>query len=208
MKTRVNLGLSYISIPEKIQNMRLYATNLDAYPSDFPNAHPSSALLNPAAADLETAYANAQNGGINETALLRDKERIADAYVTELSHYTEDLPNCIPDLLHKLGMKERLTGGKSAVIFEVKQGANTGEATLHTKSVSGAAYFWKSFKGATPPLPDAIGDQGWQDLGISSRKAVFMASGLQMEVKYWFIAAPIIGQTIGDWETPISIILV
>ncbi len=63
MKTRVNSGLRYLTIPEKIQDLRLYASNLDAFPSDFPGAHPTSARLNQIADELEAAFTGAQNGG-------------------------------------------------------------------------------------------------------------------------------------------------
>ncbi len=208
MKTRVNSGLRYLTIPEKIQTLRLYANNIDAFPNDFPGAHPTSAILNQIADSLESAYAAAQNGGVNETALLHDKERIADAYLTELAHYVEDLPTCTPDLVHKMGMVVRIPGGNQAVIFDVTQGTNAGDTKLRMKSVSGAAYVFQVFKGLNPPLPGAVGDQTWVDLGISSRKALFMASGLLMETKYWFRAASVVGQTQSAWETPISIILV
>jgi hypothetical protein len=56
MKTKVNLGLDSLSIPEKIQNQRIYATNIDAYPLDFPDAKPTSTTLRASATDLEVSY--------------------------------------------------------------------------------------------------------------------------------------------------------
>jgi hypothetical protein len=63
MKTKVNLGLDSLSIPEKIVNMRFYAGNIDANPLDFPNAHPITTIIYSGADDLELSYNTAQNGG-------------------------------------------------------------------------------------------------------------------------------------------------
>ncbi len=139
---------------------------------------------------------------------MHDKERIADAYLTELAHYVEDLPTCTPDLVHKLGMVVRVSGGSHAIVFDATQGINAGDVKLRIKSVFGAAYIFSIFQGLNPPLPGAVGDQTWKYLGVSSRKAMFMVSGLLMETKYWFIGASIVGQTQSAWEAPISIILV
>jgi len=210
MKAKVNLSLHSISIPEKIQNERIYANNLDAYPLDFPNPHPVSSVLRASATDLETAYGVAQNPNAtaSDIAAMHAKERTSDAQVTELSHYAEDLPTCTPELIEKLGMVVRLSGGAHPYVFTIKQGANPGEAILHCKTVEGAAYEFQFFKGINFPADGATGDQAWQPLGISARKATFFVTGLQMEVKYWFRVRPIIEQTNEAWEAPISIILV
>jgi hypothetical protein len=136
---------------------------------------------------------------------MHNQELIADSIVTELSHYVEDLPNCTPSLIAKLGMKVRTKGSKLPVVFTVKQGVNAGEATLIAAKVIGACFYFEKFKGATPP---ADGVTGWEKLGFSSRKQSFFATGLQMEVKYWFRVRPIVGQMEGTWETPKSIILI
>jgi hypothetical protein len=205
MKTKVNLGLDSLSIPEKVLNLRLYADNIDAYSTDFPNAHPVSVTFRSTANDLELSYNRAQNGTSMDTAEMHNQELIADALVVELGHYVEDLPNCTPQLVTKLGLKVKTAGGKLPIVFTVKQGVNAGEATLLAAKVYGACYYFEKYKGATPPTD---GVTGWEKLGTSSRKASFFATGLQMEVKYWFRVRPIVGQTEGPWETPKSTILV
>jgi len=207
MKTKVTLRLNSLSIPQKIQNLRIYAANLIAFPTDFPNPYPSPNKLLAAANKLEMAYSAAQNGGKKETAALHEKEKIADAAIIELSHYIEDIPTCTPDLVKKLGMNVRPSSGKRAVIFNIKKGDAHGEVILRTATVKGAAYEFEFFKGTTVPGEDTPPNQGWQHLGISTKRAAFFASGLQMEVKYWFRVRPIVGQTKGNWEKPLSIIL-
>lgn len=201
MKTKVNLGLNLISIPDKIQNARIYADNLDHNPSDFPNANPASATLRQAATDLEVTYGAAQNGTTLDTANMHDDETVLDAYITKLSHYVEDLPNCTPALIILLGMKVRAITGHSPVPFNAKAGAFPGSVGLHTPATKSASYYWEMFQGASAPA-----DNAWQYLGISTITS-YAVAGLASETKYWFRVVAITGQTRGAWSTPVSIMV-
>ncbi len=203
MKTKINLGWRAARIPKKIQNARIYASNLEDHPNDFPDCNVTPFLLREAASNLETWYAIAKKKRSMDIAKMHDAEDVLKALVVKLSHYAEDLPNNSPELAAMLGFKAKGKGGNKKARFTAKHGKYRGCISLRSPAVKKACYHWEVFQGIEAP---GSSTDKWTCLGFSTT-SYYNASDLIRDKRYWFRVRSIVGQKAGVWSAPICIIV-
>lgn len=203
MKARINLSLSKLSGPAKIEKGRHIVTAMTGN-SSFTTPIPTLVNVSNAINAYETAYNNAQGAGPVQTALMHEKEAILDNILSQLGNYVEITANGVESIILSAGMSVRTKGGKQAFTFTAISGKHPGELELHAKSIKRGAYL---FEMVCDPLPDAGNKSStenlWKQIGVSIQ-ATFTVSNLSAGIKYWFRYATVNKDGQSAWSDPIS----
>ena len=201
MKARISLGLSKLSVPEKIEKARHIVTAMTGN-ANFTTPLPTLANVSTAINTLETAYNAAQGAGPAQTSIMRDKETILDNLLSQLANYVEIAANGSEAIVLSSGMQLRGKGGRPTSGFTVEDGEHSGELVLHTKSEARTSYVWQMSSDPVPTSPPAA-NHNWQQIGVSTQ-AAFIASDLIAGIKYWFRVATVSKDGQSPWSDPIS----
>jgi hypothetical protein len=203
MKAQVNLGLSKLSIPEKIEKAKHFITKMTGN-INFPIPLPTLPDVAAAIVALEVACDAAQGGGPLQTTVMRDKEKILDKLLTKLGNYVANTADESVAVILSAGMEVRTKGGKTLIIFSAKESTLPNELILQAPAVKRHAYVWQMAIDSLPGNVDGSTTTGnWQQVGVSI-KAKFIIKNLNSGIKYWFRVATVGREGQNVWSDPIS----
>jgi hypothetical protein len=197
-KIRVALYMAHMSVPEKLKKSKRVEGAILGNPSVFVSPGTALSDMTNAAAALETAWNNTEDGGKSLTAIMRNKEELFDAAMLQLAIYVELTAAGDPEVIYLAGLDVRpLPATHAQANFEAKHGNGTGLVQLKTKAVKGVSYDWQY----------SNDNVNWADAGASlqSRK---MLEGLSPGTRYWFRFAVIDKNGQQPWSESVSLIVV
>jgi hypothetical protein len=199
MKAKISLGLARMTVPQKIENARLFISCMSGN-SNFINPNPPLSNISNLSNLLERAYILASNGGTEQTAIMYQQEEALDKGLVQLAAYVEYIANGNSAIILSSGMHVKKPGGGKFYTLDAKNGTYTGEVILTCPSIRGAAYLWQILQGPQN------GKDHWTNLKIAST-AKTTVKGLKPGDKYWFRVSTITKNVEKEFTDPISIIV-
>lgn len=201
-KAVVVLGLSKLTIPQKIEFARFIVTSMTGN-ANFTTPNPALLTITTNANALETAHIAAKGGGKDETAAMHAKEQLLDLSLKLLAAYVEGIANANPANAEAIALSSGMNTKKNASPrpngFRVEHGKNAGEVNLRTNADDRAVFVWET---TTTPDDEAT----WTTLNSSTR-AHYLATGLNSGTRYYFRVAKIDKDGQGDWSNVLNIIV-
>lgn len=173
---RVVLNAHAFSVPELINQARLWAQRVNDNASSLPSCAATAAKILIAAAELETADEAATDGGKNKTREKNDKYNNLMALLPVLAHQVELDADGDEAIVHLAGMEVQRKASRSTPEFSASQSAGQGSVTLKAKARPKTIYKWQY--AADPSLAS------WIDAGLS-RGAKKIITQLNSGY-YWF----------------------
>lgn len=173
---KVVLNAHAFSVPELINQARLWAQRVNDNASSLPSCVATAANILIAAAELETADEAATDGGKNKTREKKDKYNKLMVLLPVLAHQVEADANGDETIVHLAGMEVQRKKSYSVPEFSASQSEGRGSVTLRAKARPKTIYKWQY---ATDPSLAS-----WIDAGLS-RGCKKVISHLNSGV-YWF----------------------
>jgi hypothetical protein len=201
MKARVCLGLTKLSVPEKIERGHHVVESMNSEPI-FKNCIPPLAEVTALLAELETAYRNSLGGGHEQTALLHEKADAVDIALSQLANFVEIVAKGKEAVILSAGMETRSKAARPQVQFSVTHGKKEGEAVLKTPAMRNGAYVWQ--KRADQAGTGAAAEV-WEQVAITTLASLTL-SGLTAGAKYQFRVAYVTAKGQGPWSDPVNLI--
>lgn len=194
----VKLGFTTLSVPDKILKTRSIVTLMTGNAS-FTTPNPALAAVTTAANALETAFNDAADGGKTKTAIMHSKETKLNGLMSQLAAYVQEASGGVELVILSSGMEVRSPKTppqelSAPLNLEALTGEFEGEITLRWKRVAKAKAYLiqKSADGAT----------GWENLNITSTKAVAAINGLNSGSKLWFRVCAVGAKGNSPWSDP------
>lgn len=173
---KVVLNAHAFSVPELINQTRLWAQRITDNAAIFPGCTATVAKITVVANELEIADEAATDGGKTKTREKNDKYNKLMALLPVLAHQVELDADGDESIVHLAGMEVQRKGTRSTPEFSASQSEGQGSVTLKAKARNKTIYRWQY---ATDPTL-----ANWIDAGISRgcKKVVsHLSSGI-----YWF----------------------
>ncbi len=196
---RVKLGISGLSIPDKIQVCAEIVSKM-AGNAAFQNPVPKLAEVGDAITRLSTSYQAAINRDKLLKAAMYLEEKNLDAVMVQLAAYVQSASNGDPAIILTSGMQVAKVGGTEELLpaplsLRCLATDKTGEAPLIWKPVKNARMYYLQV------TQDPEVETSWKDLGRSTRVS-FIATDLEKGQEYWFRVCA--GGVLGDsaWSDP------
>ncbi|WP_243348830.1 fibronectin type III domain-containing protein [Parabacteroides sp. FAFU027] len=197
-KDRLVLDFKKLSVPEKISFGR------NVHQSMTGNTHfatPDILLetLKQSTDTLEQRFVNAQNGGKEETMLLRQAEEYWDDLHTKEGRYVERIADGDGAIILSAGYNlAKPQGPGQKAEFSVVLGSVSGSVLLRRQAYTGAnSYIWQICEGTLPE-----DESGWTTIKVTSRASVEV-TGLKPLTRYWFRVAVVTPQGTTAFSSPI-----
>jgi hypothetical protein len=202
MKSVVAMGISGLSIPQKIVKTRFIVTSMTGN-TYFGTPNPSLASLTASVNALEVAHVQAAGGGADDTANMHAKEVALDLLLKSLGSYVEGIANASPAnaeaIILSAGLNVKGKGGRVAHEFVVKVTGNPGEVKLAHQSVKRGVY---EFQMTTDPSTDA----NWQNIYIGTRGSITKAE-LKSGTRYYFRSLTIDKNGPSPWSSVLNTVV-
>lgn len=199
---KVKLSLKDLTIPQKIQFMRQIVTSM-AGNANFATPSPTLITVTAKADDLETTYNDAQAARLaaqQKTNLQNDSVQTADATLTQLAAYVENITAGDTAEIQSAGMDVRSAGTPVGSLpaptgLTASAGDIDGEIDLHWDSIRGTSSY------VVQKSSDPITSTSWQPVSVVT-KSKTTAAGLTSGSKYWFRIAAVGTAGQGPWSDP------
>ncbi len=199
-KYKVFLGLSKLTVPEKLQKARGYVKAISGNP-DFVKPVPDLAEVTSAIDDLEDGYNQAfalRQSASHATALYKQQMQVLDRLLSALGNYVEGVSFGDEIKIRSAGMDVKGTGTAVGIpAAPASLSASTGplKGSLMLK--------WRRVRGAhayTVQVTDNIADPAsWQQVAVVT-KSNFLAEGLSTGRQYWFQVSAAGSAGEGPWS--------
>jgi hypothetical protein len=200
-KTVAVLGLSKLTVPQKIEHARFIVTSMTGN-ANFPTPSPALMVITANANALEAAFITAKGGGKDETALMHAKEQVLELSLKTLCSYVEGIANgnlsTAESVVLSSGFSTKKVPSPRANGFRITPGKNPGEIAIKTDSESRAVF---TFEMTLTPEDD----DSWEEIHSSTR-AQFMATGLESGKRYHFRFSKTNKEGIGPWSNVLSMV--
>ena len=195
------LGLSRLTIPQKIETTRSYVIAMTGNPY-FVSVSPTLLSISGNATALETAYVAASSGAIGLKAAMHSKVQTLDISLKLLAAYVEGIANASPSLgsaiILSAGMKEKKASPPKANGFRIASTKIPGEVSLRTNWANNSTFL---FQVTTTPATET----SWT-LVNSGTKASCLATELVSGTRYYFRVCKTDKSGISPWSTILDII--
>ena len=209
MRLQVNLGLSKLNVPAKVEYGKTTVTKMGASPfflAPNPLPHPTLASTTAIITTLEAAFQSQQKGNTASTEALHNAETAFDNGFIELSHYVEDRANADTlngsTIIAAANMKQKKAATRTKVAFKAAKGSVAGSVKLSIKAVKGAAYIVQQ---SPDHSVNAVG-YTWTQSSISTKSRVEL-DGFATGSTMWFRYATVLSNVQSDWSDPVSIVI-
>lgn len=201
MKSRASLRWHKMTIPAKIEKGHHVISSMESNPI-FKNCIPATAEVATLLNELETAYRNSLDGGLNLTSLLHQKEEAVDNAISRLVNYVEIVANGDESVILSAGIGVKNKAIPKQRPLAALYGDHEGEAILQTPAFKNGTYIWqkKAIRTAADETSDA-----WEQVGVTTR-ARFAVQGLMAGVKYLFRVAYVTTKGQSPWSDSVSLI--
>jgi hypothetical protein len=178
----VKLGLSKLTIPEKVELGRRVVTACTGNPV-FSTPIPPLSDITSVSDVLEQAYNAAQGGGVAETSYMHEREREFDVYITAFGNYVNSIAKGVETIIYSAGLdasKDPEPTGVPAQVtgLEAKFTDKKGEVKLRWNKVPHALLYRVLRK------KDLPGEDYAEAAQVSAARHLF--TGLESLQGYWF----------------------
>ena len=168
--------------------------------SNFTALYPTPAMLKTAIDNYSLALTNQLRGNKTSTSALMDAMHKLTRMLKAVAACVEFLSNDDETIVLSSGLSFKVQGSKTSAPLSVKYGPVSGSVVLKTQKTKGAFYKWQYSL-------DPITATSWQDAGDSTL-VKHPLSGLTAGKVYWFRVAIVKGNTVGDYGSPVSIMVI
>ena len=167
--------------------------------SNFTALYPTPAMLQTAITDYSTALTNQQKGNKGSTSAMKDAMHKLMRTLKAIAACVEYLSNDDETIALSSRLSFKVRGTRTSAPLSVKYGKVSGSVVLKTQRTRGAGYKWQY-------STDPITATSWVDAGDSTL-VNHPLSGLTAGKVYWFRVAIVKGNTVGDYGSPVSIMV-
>ncbi len=199
-KAVVALGLSKLSVPQKIEFSRFLVTSITGN-ANFTTPMPALTVITANINALETAYITAKGGGKDETAAMRAKGLVLDLSLKLLGSYVEGIANANPAnaeaIILSAGINLKRQAATRANGFRVVSGELAGQIQLRTDYDSRKMF---TFAMTQTPTDEAT----WQVIHTST-KSQHLVTGLESGIRYYFKYAKVGSDGQEGWSNVLDI---
>ena len=200
-KAVVALGLSKLSVPQKIEFSRFLVTSITGN-ANFTTPMPALTVITGNISALETAYITAKGGGKDETAAMRAKGLVLDLSLKLLGSYVEGIANANPANAEAIILSAGINLKRQAATrpngFRVVSGELAGQIQLRTDYDSRKMF---TFAMTQTPADEAT----WQVIHTST-KSQHLVTGLESGIRYYFKYAKVGSEGQENWSNVLDII--
>lgn len=178
------LGLSRLTIPQKIELGRFIVTSMTGNPN-FTTPSPTLASITTNVNALETAYIAARGGGPDETSAMHARELTLEFSLNALVCYVQPIANANPanaeTIILSAGMQVKKSPSPRPNGFRAAYNGNPGEVLLRTDYEKGCSFIWQ--RSLTPYV-----EESWVTMHVGTQSK-FVATGLTRGTLYYFRVA-------------------
>jgi hypothetical protein len=201
--SKVKLGLTKRSVPEKVARGREIITALKTNP-DFPTPNPTLASVTTAIDSLEAAFQDQEvtrQLAATKTAAKDEKEDAFDNIFSQLAAYVESVAGSNEKMIKSAGMDTRAAAVPTTEkpsppnSLNVTSGDADGEIDLTWEPVTGA----KSY--VIEVSIDPVTATSWKHSSVSTKSSA-RTSGLVSGTRYWFRVAAVGTGGQSGWSDP------
>jgi hypothetical protein len=193
----VNLGLSRLTIPDKIQKCRGVVSETTGN-INFVTPNPSLATITTAVDSLETAYEAAQDGGKAKKAFMRTQDKAVNAFMKQFGGYVQDVSAGDETIILSSGLEVKRPKTQpqplSAVVnVRVLTGTMTGNILGRWKRLAGSVLY--------NVQTSADGNTNWTDAGSCTKTSIIIG-GFTSGSKVWVRVSGNNAKGQGPWSSP------
>jgi hypothetical protein len=182
-RKKVKLALGRKTVLQKIELGRKLVIDCTGN-ANFTTPHPALADITSACDAAETAYTNAQGGGVEQTAILHEKELALDIVLVAFASYVDNIAKGVETIILSSGFeasKDPEPSGEPAQVtgLEAKSTLNKGEIKLR----------WKRVPRVRASLvfisQDPDDDGSFRQVAVTTATR-YVATGLESLKDFWF----------------------
>ena len=196
MKT-IRLGMSKLSVPEKIQKAKNIISHMDGNPN-FSNPNPTLAQVATAVSALEKAYEDAMDGGKSRRVMLLHRDSQLCGLMQSLAGYVQSVSGGEETVINSSGFDV-----KRMVRSAVVQATNPTNVRGKSTNLPGEVIIrWDGAKGARIYVTEmSVDGTNWTSCGMST-KVKLIISGLTVGSKMMFRVAGLSAVGQSGWSDP------
>ncbi len=198
-KKLVSLGISYLPVPQLIQNAQHYVTSMTGN-TNFPTPNPALSDITTAVNLLESDYEKSLTRVKGSVATMHTDERALKILVKALAAYVEGIANAdaaqTSEIIASAGMNEKKPLVRKPKTFTAIPGTIKGTVILNIKAVLRSAYMYEM-------TTDSTGATGWTTIYMGT-KTKFTATALTSNTHYYFRYMVSTKGVQGNWSAVIQ----
>lgn len=180
-KVKLNLGRK--TILQKIELARHVVISMTGN-ANFLTPNPKLIDVTAAANIAEVAFNNALGGGVAQTAIMHEKERVLELLLVALANYVDSIAMGVDTVILSSGFeasKDPVPSGFPAQVsgLEAEPTKNSGEVRLRWKRVAHVRAYLV-FSSQTP-----VDESSFKQMTVTTATR-FLASGLESLKDFWF----------------------
>jgi hypothetical protein len=168
--------------------------------TNFTALYPTAATLQTAITVYSTALTNQQKGNKTSTSTMKDAMHKLMRTLKAMAAGVEYLSNDNETIALSSGFWVKVRGVKISSPLSVQYGKVSGSVNLKTQKTKGASYKWQYSL-------DPVTATSWIDAGDSTL-VNHPLTGLTPGQVHWFRVALVKGNTVSDYGSPVSIMMI
>lgn len=179
----------------------------------FTTPSPALVKITTGASALQTAFNNAQGGGTQQTAVMRQKREALETLLTAEGHYVEDIANDPVNaatgadvIILSAGMLVKRFSPHQKRVFTVERGKLPGTVILVAERAERGFHEWEYMLADKANALDLSDSASWIPVD-STLKATVTISGLESTRKYFFRHRLVLKEGPAPWDGTIDIIV-